>query len=247
MKRVVAEPHLLASLAAPDTLLVFDFDGTLAPIVWDRHAARMRPSTHRWLARLCDAYTCAVVSGRARADVSGRLAGLALYDVIGNHGAAAAAAPGWSAEIASVIGSRVGVYPGVEIEDKGGSVAVHYRKSPHPLAALAAIEEVLRSLAAAARAISGNMVVDLLPPAAPGKGEAVLALRERTNAARVLYVGDDATDEEVFALAAPWLVSVRVGELPRSHAAYYVADQLEIDRLLELLVAHRSGAMVDPT
>jgi trehalose 6-phosphate phosphatase len=64
--------ELLAQLASTHVLLAFDFDGTLAPIVSDREGARMRASTARLFARVAAAYPVAVISGRARADVTAR-------------------------------------------------------------------------------------------------------------------------------------------------------------------------------
>lgn len=234
----------LAPLAAPASLLVFDFDGTLAPIVWDRAAAALRASTRKRLARLCVAYPCAVVTGREHADVAVRLAGLPLCSVVGNHGAVGAAAATWSAPIVAALRDSLGAIAGVEIEDKHRGVAIHYRKAPHPLAAIDAISRAVAALGAAVRAVHGKMVVDLLPIGAPTKGDAVRDLRQREAAATVLYIGDDATDEDVFALAEPWLIGVRVGLNERSGAGYFVTAQDEIDRLLDCLLALRPGATV---
>src|SRR5262245_40698452 len=65
--------HLLTQLAWTRPLLGFDFDGTLAPIVADRHSATMRGTTARLMRRLCELYPCAIVSGRSRVDLNARL------------------------------------------------------------------------------------------------------------------------------------------------------------------------------
>ena len=57
-----------------------------------------------------------------------------------------------------------------------------------------------------------------------------------------MFVGDDVTDEEAFALegARPdRFVGVRVGRSRSSHARLYLRSQEEIDRLLEVLAALR--------
>jgi trehalose 6-phosphate phosphatase len=88
-------------------------------------------------------------------------------------------------------------------------------------------------------------VVNLVPAAAPNKGDALLELRAQAGADTALYVGDDITDEDVFRLRQPGrLVSVRVGQSSSSSAAYFVRSQRDIDRLLMLLVSFRTTAHV---
>lgn len=53
-------------------------------------------------------------------------------------------------------------------------------------------------------------------------------------------MGDDETDEDVFALDDPArLVTVRVGAKRRSRAAFYVPDQKSVDTLLATLLELR--------
>ncbi len=57
-----------------------------------------------------------------------------------------------------------------------------------------------------------------------------------------IYVGDDETDEDVFALDQPGrLLSIRVGPSAASRADYYIESQAEIDQLLSLLIRLRDG------
>jgi hypothetical protein len=78
MKSLLAPQNLpaLRRLARGRVLLAFDFDGTLAPIVADPARAHLRPRTRRLLADVARKYPCVVISGRRRADVVGRLAGI---------------------------------------------------------------------------------------------------------------------------------------------------------------------------
>jgi trehalose-6-phosphatase len=82
--------------------------------------------------------------------------------------------------------------------------------------------------------------VNVLLPFAPNKGEALHALQRRLGCERVIFVGDDHTDEDVF--AREWdgaLLGVSVG--PRKSAArYQLRGQLEIDRFLALLAEFRA-------
>src|SRR4051812_22741123 len=59
---------------------------TLAPIVADREHARMRTKTAQLLDQVCRVYPCAVISGRSKADVGGRLGNASVKYIIGNHG-----------------------------------------------------------------------------------------------------------------------------------------------------------------
>ena len=65
--------HTLASFAASNVLLAFDYDGTLAPIAATPSAARMRAETRRRLARISERYPCVVISGRTLEDLEKRL------------------------------------------------------------------------------------------------------------------------------------------------------------------------------
>src|SRR5688572_31586392 len=78
---------VLTRLAEERTLCAFDFDGTLAPIVEHPDRAVLRDTTRSLLSRLAAVYPCVILSGRARADLLGKLGGVTVEQVIGNHGA----------------------------------------------------------------------------------------------------------------------------------------------------------------
>lgn len=239
--------HVLEALANARVLLAFDFDGTLAPIVPDRDDAWMRAQTAALLRRVCALYPTAVVSGRARADVERRVAGMGLRWIVGSHGldpgrhaarfrrAIADARPRLEA---ALLGSD-----GIELEDKGLSLSIHYRRSRHKQRARLAIAAALAALPAPMRAIPGKLVVSVLPADAPNKGDAVRELRRRARADTALFLGDDVTDEDVFRLDEPGrLLSVRVGASRTSSAAWFVRSQRAVDSLLSRLILLRSRA-----
>jgi trehalose 6-phosphate phosphatase len=88
------------------------------------------------------------------------------------------------------------------------------------------------------RIVGGKLVFNLLPERAPHKGLALRAARARFGCETALYVGDDETDEDVFALDEHGtLLTVRVERSRGSCAAYYLQDQDEIDPFLEALIA----------
>ena len=116
-----------------NVLLAFDYDGTLAPLVSAPSRATMRESTRRLLRRASRLYPCVVISGRARGDALGRLRGIEICRVVGNHGAEPS--PGAKAmrrrvqQWLPVLKARLAQRQGVIVEDKGFSVAVHYRQA----------------------------------------------------------------------------------------------------------------------
>lgn len=233
----------LEALARERALLVFDFDGTLAPIVDLPAAAAMRESTRALLRVASLLYPCAVVSGRSRANLGPRLEGVPLLAFVGNHGAEAGFGPvdrsprptvaGWVAALRAALSET----PGIEIEDKGLSVAVHTRRAADPRAAEARARAAAEGLAGA-RVFGGHAVVNVAPAGAPDKGAAVVELLRRIGGRTALYVGDDVTDEDAFA-AEGVVVPVRVGLLPTSAARFYLPGQEDVDALLRALVCAR--------
>jgi len=238
-----ANQDLLEMFAWSNVLLAFDYDGTLAPLVNAPARATMRISTRRLLRRTSKLYPCVVISGRARGDALGRLRGVEVCRVIGNHGAEPS--PGAEAmqrrvrRWLPVLKSRLSRYQGVIVEDKEFSVAVHYRQARQRNAARRAILTAARALSDV-RIIGGKLAVNFLVPDAPHKGLALERECAHFACDTVIYVGDDETDEDVFQLDQPGrLLSIRVGQKRTSAAPYYIRNQAEIDRLLETLIALR--------
>lgn len=265
MKRILTAQNRqrLLEIATSRMALVLDFDGTLAPIVDDPARAGLRPRTRALLCRAAERFPCAVISGRRRSDVARRLAGVPLRFVIGNHGAdwgaglsrprASASSPSfaspsspsaierqvqrWRAQLAHALAPLSGVM----IEDKRYSLAIHYRQSREKRRAAEAIARALGRISGA-RIRLGKQVVNVVPEGAPDKGVALEEVRRRLGCDTALYVGDDTTDEDVFALDTPGqLLTVRVGASRQSLATYYLEDQMEIDELLRVLCAARAS------
>jgi trehalose 6-phosphate phosphatase len=228
--------------------LVFDFDGTLAPIVRDPAAAALRPRTRALLARVAKRYPTAVLSGRAQKDVAARLHGIPLEHVVGNHGFEWTGTPFGGRLIAervqawhAALRTRLGSTDGVEIEDKRYSLAIHYRRARDRAAAEAAIAVALRGLRGLV-VTSGRAVVNVLAAGAPDKGRALQLLQRQLGCARAIVVGDDSNDEAAFALdEAGRVLAVRVGARQRSHARFFLRSQAEIDPFLQLLARVRQG------
>jgi trehalose 6-phosphate phosphatase len=237
--------NLLETFAWSNVLLAFDYDGTLAPLVNAPAHATMRASTRRLLARASMLYPTVVITGRAKADALGRLRHVEVCRVVGNHGAE----PSADADVMRrrvqrwlpVLTGRLSRRQGVVIEDKGFSVAVHYRQARERNSTRRAVLSAARSLKDV-RLVGGKLVVNFVVPDAPHKGLALERERLHYGCDTVIYVGDDETDEDVFQIDRPGqLLSIRVGKKRTSAAAYYIRNQAEIDRVLERLVAARGG------
>ena len=237
--------QVLERFAARRVLLAFDYDGTLAPIVADRDRAFLRPATRKVLAQAARRYPCAVISGRARPDVLRLLGGVKLACVVGNHGleweqtAHAASIErqvrAWLTRMETLLAD----IPGLVIEDKRYSLTVHFRRARRKAQAAAAIRQAAASLGKV-RIIGGDHVVNVVHPAAPHKGKALQRIQEMLQCPAAIYIGDDVTDEDVFALRRPQrLLSIRVGASRRSKAPYYIRNQQEIDELLACLLSLR--------
>lgn len=241
----------LRRLRGQRLLAAFDFDGTLAPIALRPEHVTTPPGVRAALGRLRDHCATAVISGRAREDVGARL-GVAVDYLVGNHGIEGL--PGAEREMAECVATTRGwrtqlgsaplaaIDPGILLEDKGVSLSVHYRQARDAGQAASRLPAVLARLQPAPRIVTGKMVFNLLPPAAVDKGTAMLRLMELSGAGAGLYVGDDVTDEDVFGLHQPDLLTVRVGRSEASHARLYLRAPSEIARLIDALIAELSAA-----
>jgi trehalose 6-phosphate phosphatase len=237
----ISQP-VLAKLAQQRTLCAFDFDGTLAPIVQHPDLALLPVSTRQLLTRLAALYPCVILSGRGRADLLGKLSGVDLHQVIGNHGAdhPIATHRGPSSRVVrwkAAIELELGPVPGLWVENKGRSLAVHYRQSQNRADVKDQILKATRNLERA-RVFGGKFVVNVVVDGDPHKGTALVAERERLQCDWALYVGDDENDEDAFAMDGN-IISIRIGKKLRSHARYYLRTQPEIDHLLERMVTLR--------
>jgi trehalose 6-phosphate phosphatase len=228
----------LTRFLASRVLLAFDFDGTLAPIVADRQAARMRRRTARLLDAVSRRYPCAVISGRRQEDVRQRLEGAPVRHVMGNHGLESLA--GDTAGIAAVAELRrqlltsLAGASGVEVEDKCHSLALHYRRARDRPRARDQIRQALTGAQASFRILPGKLVFDVLPRQGRHKGTALSHLCSVEGVEAAVYVGDDLTDEDVFRMADPQrLLPIRIGRRRFSAATHYLRDQRELDALLD--------------
>lgn len=237
--------------AAPHVLLGCDFDGALAPVYDHPASATLSSEVRGPLADLAAGgrVTVLVVSGRTAADLRAR-ADVPGLIVAGNHGLELAG-PGWEHVDPAVAESAPAIHnlangleqvlesiPGVMVEDKGLSVAVHYRHAAPELheAVRSRVHGVLSNSSHPFVLTAGRMCYDLRPRVYWHKGEAVKWLLAHVGqpAALVVFVGGDPTDEDAFA-ALPDGITVRVGCGPETLARYHVDGPDGVHRFLEWL------------
>ncbi|HEX7637580.1 MAG TPA: trehalose-phosphatase, partial [Burkholderiaceae bacterium] len=131
---------------------------------------------------------------------------------------------------------------GVMLEDKGQSLALHYRTAPDRAVAAALIDEVLAGFTPALHVFGGKLVVNAVAADAPDKAVAVRRLLERAGAAAAFFAGDDVNDEPVFVAAAPDWLTVRIGCDRRVSAARFCIDgPHEMAALLDRMLALADG------
>jgi trehalose 6-phosphate phosphatase len=228
----------LVWVVARQPLLAFDFDGTLAPIVALPSQARVPITTLRRLHRLTQLLPLAVISGRAVADVRHRL-GFEPAHLVGNHGAEDPQ-QGQRPECSCADGVRDRLRgaaaelqrAGVSVEDKGASLALHYRMAADHAAALELIDRSLEPIDPGLHVFGGKMVTNIVSAAADDKAAALRRLAQRDDARAVLYLGDDINDESVFAAREP-LPTVRSAPTIANRQRYFISGPREVPRLLD--------------
>jgi trehalose 6-phosphate phosphatase len=231
----------LAATMARRPLLAFDFDGTLAPIIALPGAARVPLAVAGRLERLARVLPVAIISGRSIDDVRGRLS-FTPHFVIGSHGAENPLAETGGPERLALARERLReaageiAAAGIAIEDKGYSLALHYRLARDRERARAVVERLVAELGRDIDAFGGKMVMNIVAAGAHNKADAVSSLAGRCGVDAVVYLGDDVNDEPVFERAEPGWLTVKVGRDDPATRARFCIDQTEIARLLDAML-----------
>jgi trehalose 6-phosphate phosphatase len=242
----------LDQVLQPGVLCVFDFDGTLAPIVPQPEEARLPEEVLRRLLSLSQLAPVGVLTGRSLEDIRTRL-GFEPQYLVGNHGLQGL--PGWEAAseayLATVRGWARQLEPrlpkdeGVFVEDKQYSLSLHFRNARDPKAIENSLREAAMELEPLPRVMDGKFLVNLLPEAACDKGDAMLRLMEISGCSTAIYVGDDVTDEDAFRVNHPGLLTVRIEPHEQSAAQFFLPQHRDIvhllDHMLERLCADTVG------
>lgn len=220
-----------------------DFDGTLAKLRRRPRDVRMSGMARSVLKRLAahPNVVVTVVTGRRLRNVR-KLVALNELRYVGVHGGERD-----EGQVALSAGSRAALEEakrsvqrllrrasGLWIEDKGVSVAVHYRNAR--ARAVECVAETVSEIVAVRKdglhVLHGSKVWEILPREIPGK---VSALEKVLNDDRpdtaVIYMGNDGTDEVAFA-ALPNRITVQVGDEWSTSARFFVRSPAEALRLL---------------
>jgi len=198
-------------LGLRDCALFLDLDGTLAPIAARPQDVRPDPRRTGLLERLVNALDgrLAVVTGRTLADVDRILEGRVIA-VAAVHGLVRRDAQGRLHErpphpdlerAREAFREFAGRDSGLIVEDKGLSVALHFRLAhQHAEAARALAHKIAEDTGLTVQ--DGDMVEELRTPG-PTKADSVLAFMAEApfKGAGPIFIGDDATDEDGFAAA----------------------------------------------
>ena len=254
----VAVSELARRRGGRHLLLLFDFDGTLTPFQPDPDVVSLDDEVRGLLAALAlkPNSTLGIISGRRLPDLEKRLKIPGEVYVAGFHGLEihtpgeafmhpdAAAATATLRVIAEAIGPHLASLPGVFIEDKVFSIALHFREAEPAVRAVAqsrfmdAAREHLDS--GRLRVLPGACVVELLPGVSWHKGSALQWIRERIERVHgptfTVYVGDDVTDEDAFRAVGPEGMTISASDRA-SGAEFFVNGPAGVKRLLHSLDA----------
>lgn len=255
-------PLLAAYHSGEKLVLLFDYDGTLTPIVEHPWQAKLAPQTRELLAELAaQAHVhVGVFSGR-QLDELEQLIGLPQLSYCGVsgieiridgtllvHPTAAASVP-LIDEITRRLAAIERVYPGAWVEHKRYGFTVHYRGVEAAL-----IEEVhtrilgfLESWSRQLRTVEAPLAVEVLVGGTWTKGDAVRKIIEQVGEpAFVLYAGDAPNDREALdAATAHGGIALGVGPLAPPSATAHVEDPETLVRWFQALLHAIQGAPVE--
>ena len=208
-----------------DYALFLDFDGTLVDIAERPEAVQVDPAVPGILRQLEERLggALAIISGRPVAFLDQHLAPHR-FDMAGLHGLEHRinhelhqCDPDEHPDLRAMIERLAGIVAeknGVLIEDKGCSVAIHWRLAPQEKEfALATAQSAVEALGSDYRVQYGKAVAEILPSAA-GKGKVIERFLQQApyRGRRPIFVGDDLTDENGFkAVNAQGGLSIRIG------------------------------------
>jgi trehalose 6-phosphate phosphatase len=252
---------LLADPAA--TVLFFDLDGTLAPIVGKPGDVAVPPQLVKLIRRLAQSYMAVVIVSGRQSTEARRIVGLDELAYVGNHGFELML-PGRPVLVSPEAQPHIAAIRelvkfcralddiddiGIWLEDKTATISLHYRRSPDTEAARKYIKNTIAPKARelGLKVNEGRMVIEIKPPEKVNKGIAVRQLIDRLDAGQALYAGDDTTDidalKELRRRRDNKQVMVGVGvvsnEMPKTlprYADLLIGTMGGVENLLKILV-----------
>ena len=246
--RLINPQYLLnakdAFLSGKKVVFFLDYDGTLTPIVDRPDLAVLSQEMREVITKLSKKYTTAIVSGRMREDVE-NLVGIKGLFYAGSHGFDIVG-PNFTLvqpeakeliplvdKVTKYFYEQLGNVPGLLVEEKKFSVAVHYRlvdEKKHFEQIKKCVTEKVKSLPQL-RLMHGKKVFEILPSIDWDKGKAVRWIMKAFNLdwdeVVAVYIGDDTTDEDAFRMVATRGVGVLVTSKLKSSSATYQLNSPE--------------------
>ena len=227
---------LPALQAADKILLALDFDGTLAHLVDNPDDARMTAEARDALGRL-DAdsgVVIALVSGRGAKNLVDVSSPDPSWWIVGSHGIEVVE-PGASPEsgltpemlvnrekLWEQFGRIAKEFPGVWVEEKTWGSALHTRGVPAEVEAAAhhALRPVIESWGDMLTTRTGHGILESSLGTAT-KGDGITRVASVTTPDVIVFIGDDVTDEDGFAVLGDRDVGIKVGQ-GQTHARYRI-------------------------
>ena len=246
----VREQVRQAVSAGKRIVLFLDYDGTLREIELDPRAASPNAGIETLLDRLGQQANVdvTVISGRSQEDLETFFGGHP-FRLVAEHGASVRE-PGkkewerldcninyaWKGELLAILRLYEQATPGSAIEEKHSSIVWHYRKADEEFGAWKAnqLTEELSALTAnnPIKVRHGKKVVEVTA-AENNKGAAVARVLEQNDKYEVaLCAGDDLTDESMFELSKPGLLTIKIGIGP-TQARFRVSDPATFRQFLD--------------
>jgi trehalose 6-phosphate phosphatase len=201
-------PHL------SECAVLLDIDGTLLDLMPTPREVWVPPGLAKTLRRLHERTggALAMVSGRSLNDID-LIFAPDQFPVVGGHGAemrirgdseaVATHAPPMDKELKRRLAAIAKLSPGILLEDKGYSLALHYRLAPHAEKAIYAAVSLIRADLpnAPIEVLPGKCVCEIKHAGfTKATGVRELMTHEPFRGRRPFFIGDDVTDESVFAI-----------------------------------------------
>jgi trehalose 6-phosphate phosphatase len=194
--------------------ILLDIDGTLLDLAPTPREVWVPPGLANTLTKLLarTSGALALVSGRSLNDID-LIFAPEQFPAVGGHGAemristeseaVATHAPPMDKELKRRLAAIAKLSPGILLEDKGYSLALHYRLAPHAEKAIYEAVSLIRSDLpnAPIEVLPGKCVCEIKHSGfTKATGVLELMTHEPFKGRRPLFIGDDVTDETVFAI-----------------------------------------------
>jgi trehalose 6-phosphate phosphatase len=197
-----------------DCAVLLDIDGTLLDLAPTPREVWVPPGLAQTLNRLHEKTSGAIalVSGRSLNDID-LIFAPEQFPAVGGHGAemrisigseaVATHAPPMDKDLKRRLAAIAKLSPGILLEDKGYSLALHYRLAPHAETAIyEAVSLIKADLPdAPIEVLPGKCVCEIKQSGfTKATGVRELMMHEPFRGRRPIFIGDDVTDESVFAI-----------------------------------------------